>query len=82
MPKLACLLLLAATGLIGGCVAPPMTDLPIPVVNAGPNPSPVRGYRVRCGTVPTPGWPITGNFSSGCQQYFEPGYRAVVRAKG
>lgn len=66
-----------------GCLSPPMTDAPIPTVDNSPNPAPVRGYRVRCETVPDLFYPVNGVFSTGCQQILPAsGGRVVVRAKG
>lgn len=67
--------LAAALSCLAGCAGPPMSDLPIPVVNDGPNPSPVPGYRVVCQS--TPGFP--GTYTTGCRQELGP---AVVRTRG
>lgn len=84
MPLLRRLAIVAIlAGATSGCVLPQMTDLPIPVVSDGPNPAPVRGYRVRCQSVPDPTFAWGGTFTTTCQQILpESRSRAVVRAKG
>ena len=67
---------------LGGCIAL-STDRAIPLTSNAPNPAPVEGYVVRCQSTPGPFVLLFNDYSTSCQQLYEPGgRRAVLRARG
>lgn len=70
---------LAASGSLAGCVA--STDYPYPVTGNPVNPTPVRGYKVQCQSVPTIPNLFGDDFNTGCQQIIAPAEDVLV-AKG
>ncbi|MBM0205245.1 hypothetical protein JNW90_21025 [Micromonospora sp. STR1s_5] len=79
MPILKLVAVLATAGALAGCVA--STDYAYPVTGDPVNPTPARGYRVQCQSVPTIPNLFADDFNTGCQQIIGPA-RAVIVAKG
>jgi hypothetical protein len=79
MPILKLLAACLAAGALAGCVA--STDYAYPVTGDPVNPTPARGYRVRCQSVPTIPNLFGDDHVTGCQQLIGPA-RDVIVAKG
>ncbi|NNM72271.1 hypothetical protein [Enterovirga aerilata] len=79
MPILKLAPVLAAAGLLAGCVS--STDYAYPVTGDPVNPTPVPGYRVQCDSVPTVPNLFGDDHVTGCRQIIGPASDVVV-AKG
>ena len=71
---------LAVGGSLAGCAL--SSDDAYPVSDNGPNPAPVRGYRVECRTVPNVPNLFGDDRVTGCRQIIPPPGETVVRARG
>jgi hypothetical protein len=79
MPMLKLLAVLAAAGALAGCVS--STDYAYPVTGDPVNPTPARGYRVQCRSVPTIPNLFGDDHVTGCRQIIGPA-RDVIVVKG
>jgi hypothetical protein len=70
---------MALAGALAGCVS--STDDPYPVTGDRVNPTPARGYKVRCETVPKIPNLFGDTHVTGCEQLIGPTRSAIV-AKG
>ena len=79
MRFLKLVLVLAASSALAGCVS--STDYAYPVTGDPVNPTPARGYKVQCQSVPTIPNLFGDDHITGCQQIIAPA-SAVIVAKG
>ena len=79
MPMLKLLAVMAAASALAGCIS--STDYAYPVTGDPVNPTPARGYKVRCESARTIPNLFGDDHVTGCQQLFGPA-RDVVVAKG
>ena len=79
MRILKLVLVLAGASALAGCVS--STDYAYPVTGDPVNPTPARGYKVQCQTVPTIPNMFGDDHETGCQQIIPPA-SAVIVAKG
>ena len=79
MRILKLVLILAAAGALAGCVS--STDYAYPVTGDPVNPTPARGYKVQCQSVPMIPNLFGDDHITGCQQIIAPASTVIV-AKG